>query len=75
MEYSYRMMFWIAVGTLWLIAMAALVGSLMLPGNVDLYYFDYYFVVAKAHVVGAILLLFILPLLAFTVWNLRSTRI
>ena len=67
-------MFWIAVGLLWLIAIAALVGSMMLPEIVDLYLRDRYFVVVKAHLVVAILLLFILPLLTLTVWCLRSTN-
>jgi hypothetical protein len=67
-------MFWIAVGVLWLIAIATLAGSLMLPEIVDLYLRDRYFVVVKAHLVVAILLLFILPLLTLTIWRLRSTN-
>ena len=74
MDYYDRVTFWIAVGLLWLIAIATLVGSLMLPENVDLYLSDRYFVVAKAHVVVATLVLFILPLLTLTVWRLRSTN-
>jgi heme/copper-type cytochrome/quinol oxidase subunit 1 len=74
MHYHYRVKFWIVVGPLWLVALTALVGILILPGNLDIYYHDTYIVVAKMHVVLAILLLIVLPLLWLTIWHSRSTN-
>jgi heme/copper-type cytochrome/quinol oxidase subunit 1 len=75
MDYYDRVKFWILVVPLWLIALAALVGIVILPGNLDIYYHDTYMVVAKTHVILAILLLFVLPLLVLTIWHFRSTNI
>jgi hypothetical protein len=75
MDYYDRVTFWIIVGPLWLIAVAALVGVLMLPGNLDIYIHDTYVVVAKIPVILAILLLVVLPLLVLTIWRVRSTNI
>jgi hypothetical protein len=75
MHYHYRVKFWIVVGPLWLVALTALVGILILPGNLDIYYHATYMVVAKMHVVLAILLLIVLPLLWLTIWHFRSTNI
>ena len=75
MDYHDRVKFWIVVVPLWLIALAALVGIVIRPGNLDIYYHDTYMVVAKIHVMLAILLLFVLPLLVLTIWHFRSTNI
>jgi uncharacterized membrane protein len=72
MDYYDRVKFWIIVGPLWLIAVAALVGVLMPPGN---YIHNTYMVVAKIHVILAVLLLFVLPLLVLTIWQVRSSNI
>jgi heme/copper-type cytochrome/quinol oxidase subunit 1 len=56
MDYYDHVKFWIVLGTLWLIALAALVGIEILSGNLDIYYHDTYMVVAKTHVILAILL-------------------
>jgi heme/copper-type cytochrome/quinol oxidase subunit 1 len=75
MDYHDRVKFWIVVGPLWLTALAALASILILPGNLDVYYHDTYMVVAKIHVILAIFLLFVLPLLGLTIWHFRSTNI
>ena len=70
------MKFWLVIVLLWLIALAALAGVAILPGNgfVDIYYHDTYIVVSKMHVILAILLLLVLPLLALTIGRFRSTN-
>ena len=75
MDYYDRVKFWIVMVPLWLIALAALVGMVILPGNLDIYYHDTYMVVAKTHVMLAILLLFVLPLLVLTIWHFRLRNI
>ena len=75
MDYYNRVKFWVVVIPLWLISLAALVGALNLPENFDIYYRDTYTVFARVHVILAILLLFVLPLLVLTIRRFLSTRI
>jgi hypothetical protein len=75
MHYYDRVKFWIVMIPLWLIALAALAGVLILPGGLDVYYHDTYMVVAKVHIILAILLGFVLPLLWLTIRHVRSTSI
>ena len=64
--------FWILVGPLWLIALAALAGIFRLPGGtLDVYYHDRYVVVAKTHIILATILL-VVALLLLTIWHFRS---
>jgi L-asparagine transporter-like permease len=74
-DYYDRVKFWVVVIPLWLIALAALAGALNLPENFDIYYRDTYTVFAKVHVILAILLLLVLPLLVLTMRHFLSTRI
>jgi hypothetical protein len=74
MDYYDRVKFWPVVIPLWLVALAAVAGILILPGNFDIYYHDTYVVVTKMHAILAILLLFVLPLLVLTIWRFRSTN-
>ena len=75
MDYYDRVKFWVVVIPLWLIVLAALFGALNLPENFDIYYHDTYTVFAKVHVILAILLLFVLPLLVVTIRRFLSPRI
>ena len=74
MDYYDRVKFWIVLIPLWLIALAALVGILILPGDLDIYYHDTYMVVAKVHIILAILLGFVLPLLVLTIRRFRTNN-
>ena len=64
----------ILLGFLWLFALAALAGARMLPGTIDIYIKDRYFPVHKSSVILLISLLFVIPLLALTVWQSGSRR-
>ena len=75
MDYHDRVKFWIVVGPLWLVALAALFGVLILPANLDIYIHDTYIVLAKTHLILVILLVLVLPLVLLTIWHLRSTNI
>jgi hypothetical protein len=68
------MKFWIVVCPLWLIALSALWVTLMLPGDLDVYFTDTYVVVRKLHLMLATLLLLVLPLVLLTIWRLRSSK-
>ena len=65
-------MFWGVVGTLWVIALAALVAVLLLPESLDLYFHDTYVVVAQRHLILVIVLFLILPLTVVTILHLRA---
>jgi len=65
-------MFWGVVGTLWVIALAALVAVLLLPESLDLYFHDTYVVVAQSHLILVIVLFLILPLTVVTILHLRA---
>lgn len=56
------MKFWAVAGPLWLMALAAFSRAWRLPSSVDLYFHDSYVILAKAHVVLAVLLFLVLPL-------------
>jgi hypothetical protein len=68
-------MFRIVLGVVWLIALVALLPILILPGNLEIYIPYTQVVVAKTHLVLAILLMLVLPLLLLTIWHFRSTKI
>jgi|SoiMethySBSTD1v2_1073268.scaffolds.fasta_scaffold1448168_2 hypothetical protein len=65
-------MFWGVVGTLWVIALAALVAVFLLPESLDLYFHDTYVVVAQSHLILVIVLFLILPLTVVTILHLRA---
>ena len=65
-------MFWGVVGTLWVIALAALVAVFLLPESLDLYFHETYVVVAQSHLILVIVLFLILPLTVVTILHLRA---
>ena len=72
MDYYDRVKFWLVMIPLWLIALAALASTFLLPGDFDIFYHDTYVVVGRTH---AILLGLVLPLLVLTIRHFRSTSI
>ena len=61
----------ILIGILWVFVLAALAGSFALPPTIDIYIFDVFIPIAKARLILAIFLLFVFPLLIFT---MRRTK-
>jgi hypothetical protein len=70
--YYDRVIFRILLGLSWLICLSAVLGVFALPATFDIYYYDRYMVVTRAHAIVVIVLLFVLPLLAVTTWYFRS---
>ena len=75
MPYHDCVKFWMVAGPLWLVALAALFGALILTENSDIYIHDTYMVLAKTHVILGIVLLLLLPLSFLTIRHFRSTNV
>jgi hypothetical protein len=67
------MMVHVLTGLLWLIVLGALAAAMRLPRVSDIYIKDIY-VGSRATAIALILVVFVLPLLAFTIKLLRSTH-
>ena len=63
-----RVLIWV----LWMVALAVLVGSFRLPKVIDIYVGDHHFVVSKRWIIVFVLLVMVVPLLAFSIKNLRT---
>ena len=57
----------IVLGILWIIAVSALAGAIMLPKALDIYIRDRYFVIHRASVILGVLLLLVVPMLLLTI--------
>jgi hypothetical protein len=62
------------IAFLWLIVLGALASAMRLPKASDIYIKDIYVPVSRATAIVLILVVFVLPLLAFTIKVLRSTH-
>ena len=63
----------VLIALLWLIVLGALAAAMRLPGVSDIYIKDIY-VGSRATAIALILVVFVLPLLAFTIKVLRSSH-
>ena len=62
------------VRVLWLVVLVALAAAMRLPRVSDIYIKDIYVVVSRATAIVLILVVLVLPLLAFTLRVLRSSH-